>query len=705
MVPSENGSTEALTGLPSSGSKSSLTGEGSGVHLTTTGSSSSLTTLGSNAAMSKSVRSGTGATRETAFSRRLKKATSIHMDNNMRTSLEAISDIYEDQGASGTERRNLRGALEKRTLTLHQTFSTEFSAVNDQFKRVSRDVELLCASVAKMQSALQQTKDESQVMVDQLAVLQTEYDEAAAKEDQVKSFLNRFHLTLEEKQILKGEVTAQFFTVLEKVKDIHNHCTDLLNAQHQQAGIEVMETTYLQQSQGYDKLNKWVHYQTNGIMSHEVPEVPTLFVRALHTLRDRGPLWCSCMKEIARTRRQALVNKFFSNLSANGHAHVNPNGSATETIEAQSDPLRYISDMLAWVHQSVAEENDLIDNFYAAPSPGQQIHSVSSAYQADATLEVSKADLLDITFEGLVKHFKSRVQSVLETSPSSSSANLAVFFRLESVLQFYCAIIPPLLGPNALLSTMLGEMKLQTLKKFFDMLKVLSDKLLASVPMQAPQDLSPPPIVLEALSKLTIMMDTLAGSLIPPEEREGEFTAVMSGIIDPLLTLLEKVEEIDPPSKIALSINCLQLMVSTLSEQPFTKSKAAKVSEKLDLEISKLVKLQSDALLRRCGLNDIQMKLSAPKPLSQHIPPEAMRDTIQGFYKYMYTLGSISLPHSDRIQAMRVKDAISTATTKNICDAYKLLYEAVLDPSNQYVDAQKMLQHTPENVSTLLDCN
>ena len=700
MASSESVPVEPV-GLPSHGSKGSLTGDG-GTKLTTTESSNSLSTIGSSATLGKSLRYGTGAARETAFSRRLKKATSIHMDNNMRTSLEAISDIYEDQGASGSEKRNLRGALEKRTLSLHQTFATEFSAVNEQFKRVAEDVEMLSASVAKMQNALQHTKDESQVMVDQLAVLQTEYDEAASKEEQVKSFLKRFHLTTEEKQILKGEVTPQFFTVLEKVKDIHNHCTDLLNAQHQQAGIEVMETTYLQQSQGYDKLNKWVHYQTNGIMSHETPEVPTLFVRALHTLRDRGPLWCSCMKEVARTRRQALVSKFFSNLSPNGHSAMNTPGDGNEQTEIHADPLRSISDMLAWVHQSVAEENDLIDNFYSTPSQDSQ---VNPAYQLDATLEVSKADLLDVTFEALAKHFRSRVERVLESAPPSSSSSLVVFFKLESVLQFYCAIIPPLLGPNALLCTMLSEMKLQTLKRFFDMLKTLSDTLLASVPMQVPQDLSPPPVVHEALSKLRIMMDTLASSLIPPEEREKEFTAVMSGIVDPLLTLLEKVEDVGVPGNITLNINCLHVMVSTLNEQPFTKSKAIKVTERLDNEISKLVKLQSETLLRRCGLNDMTTKLSSPNPLSQHIPPEAMRDLVQGFYKYMYTLGSISLPLCDRIQAMRIKDAVSTSTTKNICDAYKLLYDAVLNPDNGYPDAGKMLQHTPENVSTLLDCN
>eukprot|EP01059_Diplonema_ambulator_P030595 TRINITY_DN5306_c0_g2_i3.p1 TRINITY_DN5306_c0_g2~~TRINITY_DN5306_c0_g2_i3.p1 ORF type:complete len:647 (+),score=148.92 TRINITY_DN5306_c0_g2_i3:117-1943(+) len=605
------------------------------------------------------------------------------------------------------EKRNLRAALEKRTLALHEMFLKEFRGVIEQFDRVAADVNVLGDSCNRMQKALVTTKTESQEMVDKLAVLQSELETTKAKEDQVKAFLERFHLTPEEKQVLRGDVTPQFFTVLEKVKDIHNHCSDLLTAQHQQAGVEVMEMTYLQQSQGYEKLNKWVHAHIDEIMSQDTPEVPALFLRALTTLKERGPLWCGCVKEIAAVRKQAVVRKFFTTMTRGS-------GTGGRPIDAQShDPLRYIGDMLAWVHQAVAEENDLINNFFSSSS--QPAASVSSRSQygniaPDAVLEVSKADLMDQTFEGLVRHLKTRIAQIIESTPTNVSTNLVVFFRLESVLEFYWNIIPPLLGPSAALSVLLQDLKLQALKQFFDMLKSMSDRLLAT-PLQVTKELTPPPVIHEALAKLKMMMDTLAESLIPPEDREKEFAAVLSGIVDPLLTLIERVDDLDTASKNILSINCLHVILSTFGDHSFTKKKAGKVSARLHEDVASLVSLQSEILLRRSGLSDILEKIatttSTSEPLSSFATtsPHAMEEAIQAFYKYMYTLGSSPLPLSERIVAMRMRDMVNTRTIKAVCDAYTKVYDAIMLPSNGYTNPRKMLQHTPDNVRTLLDCN
>ncbi|KAJ9459431.1 Conserved oligomeric Golgi complex subunit 6 [Diplonema papillatum] len=643
--------------------------------------------------------SGSSSSQHTTLTRKLKKVLDVPMDDNMRTSLSAISDVYTSDHVAAPERKNLRSVLEARTLELHQAFLADFKTVTEQYRRVAADVSRLCKSCDNMHSALQVTKVASQGMVDQLAVLQSELEETQAKEEQVKMFLQRFYLTQEEKTSLRGEITPQFFTVLEKVKDIHTHCSDLLNAQHQQAGIEVMEMTYLQQSQGYDRLNKWTLQQIPIVMGQDIPDVPSLFMRAINTLKDRPPLWCTCIKEVAKVRRGVLVRRFVTSAGRTGSRH-----------ESGHDPLRSVSDVLAWVHQIAAEENDLIDNFFTSHVAKPE---GDARTQREVTFEVSRADTLDQTFEGLVKHLRSKIEQTLEVAPPTNEANLVFYFRLESILQFYCCMVPPLIGQNAALTNLLNYLKLTTLKNFFDLLKAMSDRIL-SCHVTVTADLLPPPIIRDALGKLRVMIDTLADSLIPPEDREKEFSAVLSGIVDPLLTVIEKVDDIDLPSHTILTINTLQLILSTFGEQTFTQTKAMKLNARLEAEVAKFVSIQSEVLLKRSGLAEVVHSIRGNKAAADRQPlsamsatsPEHVHEAVQSFYKYMYTLSSVAVPMLvDKIHAAKVKEMIGSRATRSICSAYETVYEAVTDPANRYKEPRRMLQHTPDNVRTLLDCS
>ena len=646
---------------------------------------------------------GATAPQSSTLTRKLKKVLDIPMDDTMRTCLEAISDVYmmSDDGpekrelthADVMEKKSLRSALDARTLGLHAQFLNEFRLVSEQFERVAGDVSRLTQSCAQMSSALKQTRADSMQMTDHLSVLHGELDEAKAKEEQVKTFLTRFHLTAEDKAVLHRDISAQFFTVLEKVKDIHSHCADLLNAQHQQAGVEVMEMTYLQQTQGYERLYRWVHQQTQSVMSADTPDVPTLYVRALNTLKDRGPLWCTCMRDLAQVRRTTVVRKLFLVLSEKEAA--GGGGGA-------SDPLHFIADVLAWVHQCVAEEADLLDNFFAVPAAAAPPAAAAAAATAEAPagsapataeatpllsasgaiFEVSKADLLDTVFEGTVRPIRVKVEAALQATPvEDQEHSLVTFFKLESILQFYCSMVSRLLGKNAALSQLLSELKLTTLKNFFDVLKKVSDKILAST-CHTGSDLAPPPVIYEALGKLRLMMDTLADSLTPPEDRESEFSAVLSGIVDPLLTVVERVGDLDAASHATLLVNCLHLTLSTFSEQPFTRNKSRRLEEKVAREVGKLVALQSELLVRRSGLAEVVGKIvdeaanGGTQPLAAFstTSPDAVQDAVQTFYKYMYTLGSASLPLGERIQSAAIKQDVNTRTIKAICDAYQQVW-------------------------------
>eukprot|EP01062_Namystynia_karyoxenos_P026974 TRINITY_DN20807_c0_g1_i1.p1 TRINITY_DN20807_c0_g1~~TRINITY_DN20807_c0_g1_i1.p1 ORF type:complete len:693 (+),score=256.26 TRINITY_DN20807_c0_g1_i1:82-2079(+) len=639
--------------------------------------------------------------------RKIKKVLDITLDDHMRTSLAAVSDF--GSGAYGgdweRDRKNLRSMLEKRTLSLHSAFLQDFARVNDQFSRVTAEIDALCDSCARVKQGLQGTREESQQLVDHLAVLQQELEEARRKEHQVSAFLERFHLTPEDKAVLRGEVGPAFFQVLEKVKDIHSHCAELLSAQHQQAGIEIMEMTYMQQMNAYDRLYKWAQGLAAEVMANDTPEVPSLLVRALHTLRDRIALWNQLMQEVARQRRGAVARRFSAALTR-GSAHA-------RALELHAhDAQRYVGDMLAWVHQAVAEESELVDAFFSGgPSSRSGPEGGPASAQGD---ELSKEAVLDQIFEGLVKQLRQRVEQVLADASGQNPAPggrhrgppLVVFFRLESVLQFYSNTIPQTLGAEAALSVVLRDLKLQTLKRFFDLLQALSNQLL-SAPLTLGTDLAPPAVLDDALKRLREMMETLATSLIPPEEREREFAAVLNGIIDPLMNLVDRVTGLERPAHCVLAINSVSHMIATLEQFDFTKTRRLKLSDRLKSDLNTLADHHSAHLLRRWQLADILAAARAGPaagPLSQHpsCGQHALAETVAGFYQCIAAPGSTAMPLCEKLQSVRLREDVANRVARRVADAYAAIYAAVSAPRNQYRDPGALMRHPPDEVRRML---
>eukprot|EP00667_Euglena_gracilis_P006238 EG_transcript_6282 len=630
-----------------------------------------------------------GPVKNVTVTRKLQKVLDISMDDNFRDSLEYLSSFYLENTAK--DRKNLRGLLEQRSLLLHESFLREFNKVNQLFEATEADVTELATLCDGVTRILQETQQEAATLLATASALQSELQEVKEKEHQVNQFLQKFQLTAEEKAHLKGDINGDFFATLAKVHGIHKNCKELLNANHQQAGIEIMEEMYMYQLSGYERLFKYAHKMCLDIMLTDSPEITPNLITALDALRERPALWVQCLQEVAKGRRTAVVRNFFDALSA-----------GSRPIDAQSnDALRYAGDMLAWIHQSAAEENELLQNFFE----GKGAPPVMDADGTDGG-EISKLDLLDQTFEGLAKHLKVRIEQVLSSASAVLPSNMVVLFKLENILEFYSHAIPQILGPNAVLSMLLQDLKLNTMKVFFELLKNMSDKL-SSETLEISADLTAPGLVHDILDKLTEMMETLSTSIIPKEEREAEFAHVLSAVVDPLVALCEGAHSQDPAAKSLFTINSLYTIQTALSGYAFTKGKMDKLGKMLEDEAKQYALDQVEGILDHFLVAEKLQQLLA-KPLgtpASSIPStsqSAMSEALQSLHGYIVKHGSAVSPGVDQILSLRLRQEVKSHVAHALCEAYERLHAAVHDPSNGYSEPAAVAPHTVASVKELL---
>jgi hypothetical protein len=135
---------------------------------------------------------------------------------------------------------------------------------------------------------------------------------------------------------------------------------------------------------------RWLQAECRGLGGADAPEVDPLLQRAAAALRERPVLFRYCAEEVAAARHSALFQRFIAALTRGG-----PGGMPRPIEMHAHDPRRYLGDTLAWVHQALASERELLAALFgddAAAAPDMP----------------TTAALLDRVFESICRPLKAR---------------------------------------------------------------------------------------------------------------------------------------------------------------------------------------------------------------------------------------------------------------------------------------------------------
>ena len=207
------------------------------------------------------------------------------------------------------------------------------------------------ASCEEMQKKLADTKAKTADLLNETADLKSRGRTLEMREIIVEAFLERFQLSKEEVGVLLGGAVGEgLFTVLQRVKRIHEDCKLLLRSSQQRVGLEIMEEMAMHLEEGYERLYHWTQSHCRS-MTGELPASSPILRKALQELKERPILYKYCVDEYVLARRSAIVQGFLNALTRGSGG-----GRPIELIS--HDPVRYVGDMLGWLHQSIATEKD-----------------------------------------------------------------------------------------------------------------------------------------------------------------------------------------------------------------------------------------------------------------------------------------------------------------------------------------------------------
>ncbi|CAL5359339.1 unnamed protein product [Camellia sinensis] len=675
---------------------------------------------------------GTTSALAPGLSRKLKKVLETRTDTpDLLASLNTLSSFYTDNNPQ--VRRNLRSTIEKRSLSINLEFLLASDAAQQALDRVEEEVNSLAECCDKIAKALNSCNATTGDIISTTERLKQELEITTQRQEIVSCFLRDYQLSNEEINALReAELNENFFKALSHVQEIHTNCKVLLRTHHQ--GLELMDMMAVYQEGAYERLCRWwVQAECRRLGDTDNPEVSELLRTAVRCLKERPVLFKYCAEEVANMRHNALFRRFISALTRGGP------GGMPRPIEVHAhDPLRYVGDMLGWLHQALASERELV---LALLDPDAVVDTGPTARRfssngLESDIGKNETDLtfvLDRIFEGVCRPFKVRVEQVLQSQPS-----IIISYKLSNTLEFYSYTISDLLGRETALCNTLWALKDASQKTFFDILKTRGEKLLRYPPLVA-VDLSPPPAVREGVSVLLEIIETHDGMMVPASGKKSDFDPICEqaaeahkskGAIhsfrrnrttsDPSQLSKSSVDAIlansntlatsqtsETPSKIFL-INCLCAIQQPLLGHEVASEYVKKLGTMIDNHMNSLVEKEVGTILRRCGLSNkmshFQNSLNSEEILlaeMEDTSPTALSECLKAFFGLI--LGSeSSLPEFEQMQVPKLRSETCIQVARLLAEAYELIYKAIMDPKNRYPDPKSLARHPPDQIRTIL---
>lgn len=482
-------------------------------------------------------------------------------------------------------------------------------------------------------------KQDTTPVLEEASALLNQKKDSETKQQLLDSFTRHFIISEEDLLALTSAevpINEHFFDVLARVKRVHHNCEVLLGGENQRLGLEIMEKSSRNLNSAYQKLYVWIQKEFRSL-NLEDPRISSSIRRALRVLAERPSLFHSCLDFFAEARDYILSDAFHYALSdavsdTGGDRSVKP-------IEFSAhDPMRYIGDMLAWVHSTAVSEREALEALFVADGeelakgiqaglssePWSRLDREEEEEKGAVAFDGRKAlsDLVNRDLTGVSRSLRQRVELVIQGHDDPVTC-----FKVVNLLSFYRATFSKLVGPQSNLVELVQILEKFTFEHFETLMREQTTSLSNDHPALTPsKDLSAPQFLLDALEELTSLMktheasfgaedmDTTTTTTTPGENR---FTPVLLVALDPFFNLAKSSSE-ELQDKTARTIYRTNIFLTTrsrISAFPFASATHLNpLSTALSTIRIDLLEIQHRFFLKNSGM---QILLDALEPFSR----------------------------------------------------------------------------------------
>eukprot|EP00301_Raphidiophrys_heterophryoidea_P003261 c11480_g1_i1.p1 GENE.c11480_g1_i1~~c11480_g1_i1.p1 ORF type:complete len:657 (+),score=167.69 c11480_g1_i1:60-1973(+) len=585
---------------------------------------------------------------------------------------------------SGVNRR-IRAAVDSASLSTHLEMLNALKETDKQLEQGASTVQSLRETCSAMSFRMAAIKSCTQSLLETVHRLDKEDAELRSKERVLNSFMGELLTNHEEQTLSEANMSQPFFEALSRLQQVHVMCQHAIThapSPHNRLAVEMSAKLSGLQEHALEALYRFVQSECASILD-EVPESASYLKHALSFIAHRPILFAQCVDGIGQLRAKSIAQRFHIALTVGG-----PGGIPRPIELSAHDPVRYCSDMLAWIHQAIASETSLITAL------------LDGCAEAASTAVITKAFTLVCT------PLEDRVKQIRLT-------NVVLAFKLSNLLHFYEQTIAHVTQSDAPIAQVIFRSAQRAYGSFVSLVQAEVDRNNAMV-VSIGADLGTPTVVFETMSKLKDMMHTAETSMVNPGEQTGTpVSEIVSMLVSSSYGACERAvhQHGDNGEQCVVLLNTIHTILHALSvhKDKWCGDAVAEFNAKHDAVRAQLVTLQVRNILQRCGLLPLIDAISSNDITNLSSREGCERSSVvkgvQGFSECVLIEGpALTLPQCARLAHAGVLMRVRRDTVQALTATYEVVHKTVLSHEAAYTNPETMFSYSPASVRELLAC-
>ncbi|XP_075249300.1 conserved oligomeric Golgi complex subunit 6-like isoform X2 [Convolutriloba macropyga] len=535
-----------------------------------------------------------------------------------------------------------------------------------------------------MQDELKRTKESTSSLMHRTNELNKEAKLLTMQQKLTEAFCKKFYLQPEEENLIRSKEfltindVPLLLSIIKKIRRIHEDAKVLLRANNQQTGLEIVERMGQFEEQSFEKLYRWAQRECRNLVS-ESPEINSLLVDALAALSERKTLLNYTMDEFCMVRK-GVVSRGFIDALTRGSSASGPTNTSVKPIEMHAhDPVRYIGDMLAWIHQALAGERELVEMMLQKTNNSREEIGYFVAFSS----------------EGLCRPLKVRLDHVIANDP-----DVITMFKIRALLKFYYSTFAESVSATSPLCTAMLENGSLFDKLFFSTLRTSLNSL-CEQKESLTSDLSPSNAFEKMLVLLQQILHSYSTAFFDPKVKQQDFKALIDIIVSSLLQCLQQ-SAANTSTHADMSVymmNSLHKAKTVLSIYEFTDDKIEMLSGQIDAHLDTFINEQVIAFLNSTDLMFAYNKQTSGDRKFSDSENERLKKAANNLDRLLSNPDQFMLTQSRLVSSATLREAAITRCQSYFAQLYGDLYKYLQDVTLQDLTE---LMRDPEQVKSLL---
>lgn len=553
------------------------------------------------------------ALRATALSSRLARALNPSLlDAQLRTLFSRLEHVISDLDATvdpgvrgSIARKNLRGAFEADLIRNHAAVLAEYAKPVRILKVVGARVECLESLVSDTQALLASDALRSADLTAQVKTLTLQKHELEIKKALLASFRDNYTLNEYEQFVLASpDINEDFFKALEKAESIRERCLVLLALEDPKLGQAVMAKSAEIIEHATHKIESFAARCLLNLFSLNNKEKAHTLNLCLHYLQLKPELLDSIVNTYVEAHSAELVKEFNSQVSGPefGESYIPVRDAARPVFYSSHDPVRYIADLLAYVHSLVVLESETILSFLDLSQNSSMLDEMAIRILACLSQPIS-----------------GKIARLI-----SSETKFSILYQMFNHLELYLMMFERLPHAEKIsevlrLAAELAQERLVTVVE--NTLATVKSSNLAQIDLTL--DLQPPQWIIDFFADILPILDSLTSDTalgLSPADHKAFLNLLVDEPHDIFIKHLQTVSKAMSKSEILIfKVNFVDLILSKIMPIPLLNDKVLEYNHVIHDYTAELTTLQLQTLLLDCKLSDYYNVVQMICPIDEEL--------------------------------------------------------------------------------------